>query len=127
MNFLDRLQHGWNAFRNRDPTISSNAYYGNSSYRRPDIRRFSRGNERSIANSVFNRIALDVSSITIKHCQLDENGRFLEEIKSGLNNCLNVEANIDQTARAFIQDIVISMLDGGVVAVVPVATTLNPN
>lgn len=127
MNFLDRLQHGWNAFRNRDPTTSSNAYYGNSSYRRPDIRRLSRGNERSIANSVFNRIALDVSSITIKHCQLDENGRYLEEIKSGLNNCLNVEANIDQTSRSFIQDVVMSMLDEGVVAIVPVDTTLNPN
>lgn len=125
MSFWDRLQHGWNAFMNRDPT----PYYGYSgpgySYR-PDRPRFTRGNERSIVTSVYNRIALDVSAITIQHVRLDEDGRFSEIINSKLNNCLTLEANIDQTNRAFIQDIVMSMLDEGSVAIVPIDTTSDP-
>lgn len=93
---------------------------------RPDRPRFTRGNERSIANSVYNRIALDVSAIKIRHVRLDDNGRFLDEIDSGLNNCLSLEANIDQSARAFIQDIVMSMFDDGCVAIVPISTSSNP-
>lgn len=93
---------------------------------RPDRPRFTRGNERSIANSVYNRIALDVSAIKIRHVRLDENGRFLDEINSGLNNCLSLEANLDQSARAFIQDVVMSMFDDGCVAIVPISTSSNP-
>lgn len=93
---------------------------------RPDRPRFTRGNERSIANSVYNRIALDVSAIKIRHVRLDDNGRFLDEIDSGLNNCLSLEANIDQSARAFIQDVVMSMFDDGCVAIVPISTSSNP-
>ena len=127
MGFLNRLQHGWNAFMNRDPT----AYYtnagGNYYTYRPDRIRLTRGNERSIVTSVYNRIGLDVASIDIKHCRLDKNGRFIEVIDSSLNNCLNLEANIDQTGRAFKQDIVMSMLDEGCVAIVPIDTTINPS
>ena len=127
MGFLNRLQHGWNAFMNRDPT----AYYtnagGNYYTYRPDRIRLTRGNERSIVTSVYNRIGLDVASIDIKHCRLDKNGRFVEVIDSSLNNCLNLEANIDQTGRAFKQDIVMSMLDEGCVAIVPIDTTINPS
>lgn len=125
MGFIDRLQHGWNAFLNKDPTINYQTTGPGYSYR-PDRPRLTRGNERSIVTSVFNRIALDVAAVNIKHCKIDENGRYISDIKSGLNNCLNLEANIDQTARTFIQDIVMSMLDEGCVAVVPVDTTLNP-
>lgn len=124
MGLIDRIQHGWNAFRNRDPTPSYNIGY--SYGYRPDRVRFTRGNERSIVTSVYNRIAMDVSNISIKHCRLDDNNRFIDEISSGLNNCLNLEANIDQTGRAFIQDVVMSMLDEGCVAIIPVDTTLNP-
>ena len=121
-----RLRHAWNAFvNNRDPTYTS-YNIGPSYTRRPDRSRFTRGNERSIVTAVYNRIALDVASIGIKHCRLDENGRYIEDIDSGLNTCLNLEANIDQTGRSFIQDIVMSMLDEGCVAIVPVDTTLNP-
>ena len=120
-----RLKHAFNAFMNRDPTQGYRDF-GTGYSRRPDHVRLSRGNERSIVTSVFNRIALDVSSIEIKHCRLDENGRFMSEIDSSLNQCLNLEANMDQTGRAFVQDIVMSMLDEGDVAVVPVDTTLNP-
>ena len=125
MGFKDRLQHGWNAFMNKDPTPRQYDL-GESYYYRPDRPRFSRGNEKTIVNSIYNRIALDVASIDIQHCKLDENGRFIETINSGLNNCLNLEANIDQTGRAFIQDVVMSMFDEGCVAIVPVETTLNP-
>ena len=119
-----RLKHGWNAFMNRDPTY--NRPIGPSYAYRPDRPRFTRGNERSIVTSVFNRIALDVASISIQHCKLDENGRFLGTVDSKLNNCLTLEANLDQTARAFIQDIVMSMFDEGCVAMVPVDTTFDP-
>lgn len=123
-NLRSRLKHAWNVFMNRDPTRWSVAETGYSY--RPDRVRLHRGNERSIATSVFNRIAMDVAAVTIQHVRLDENGRFLYAIKSGLNNCLTLEANLDQTGRAFIQDAVISMLDEGCVAIVPVDTTLNP-
>ena len=127
MGLLNRLQHGWNAFMNRDPTAYYNNAGGNYYTCRPDRIRLTRGNERSIVTSIYNRIALDVTSIDIKHCRLDDNDRFIEIIDSGLNNCLNLEANIDQTGRAFIQDIVMSMLDEGCVAMVPVDTTVNPS
>ena len=123
IQLLSRLKHGWNAFvNNRDPTYSQGVSY---SYR-PDRPRFTRGNERSIVTSVYNRIALDVAAINIKHCRLDENDRLIEILESGLNNCLNLEANVDQTGRAFIQDCVMSMLDEGCVAIVPTDTTLDP-
>ena len=126
MGLIDRVQRGWNAFvKNRDPTIYR-VDAGESSYRRPDRPRFSHGNERSIATAIFNRIALDVSSVTIQHVRLDENKRFKEVIESGLNNCLTLDANVDQTGRAFIQDTVISMFDEGCVSLVPVDTTEDP-
>ena len=125
MGFIDRLQHGWNAFMNRDPT-NYRYDYGVSYASRPDRMRFTRGNERSIVTSVYNRIALDVAAINIQHCRLDENGRFISTVDSKLNNCLNLEANIDQTGKSFIQDVVMSMLDEGCVAIVPIDTTFNP-
>lgn len=124
INFGSRLMHAWNAFTNRNPTPSVDL--GDSYYHRPDRIHFTRGNERSIVTSVYNRIAMDVASVEIKHVRLDENGRYASGIDSGLNSCLNLEANIDQTGRAFIQDIVMSMLDEGCVAVVPVDTTIDP-
>ena len=121
-----RIKKAWNAFLNRDPTINYNVYDGGSSYR-PDRARLSRGNERSIVSSIVNRIALDVAAIDIYHCRLDDDNRFSEIIESELNNCLSLEANIDQTSRAFMQDVVISMLDEGCVAIVPVDTIGDPN
>lgn len=120
-----RFRNAWNAFFNRDPT---NDYkdLGIGYATRPDRPRFSRGNERSIATSVYNRIALDVASIDIKHIRLDDNDRFKEVIESSLNNCLTLEANMDQSARSFIQDVVISMFDEGCVAIVPVDTKGDP-
>ena len=125
MGFMDRIKHSWNAFMNKDPTYNYQNIGTSYSYR-PDRTRLTRGNERSIVNSIYTRIALDVASIGVKHCRLDENGRFESVIDSNLNNCLTVEANIDQTSRAFLQDIVMSMLDEGSVAIVPVDTTLDP-
>lgn len=125
-SFGSRLLHAWNAFTsNKDPT---RAYMniGNGYGYRPDRPRFSMGNERSIVTSVFNRIALDVAAIDIKHVRLDKNGRFLETINSALNNCLSLEANLDQTGRAFIQDAVMSLLDEGCVALVPTDTDDDP-
>lgn len=124
-SFASRLKHAWNVFRSRDPTAES-MDAGASYYNRPDRPRFTRGNERSITTSVLNRIALDASAIDILHVRLDKNGRFLEEINSGLNNCLTLSANTDQTGRAFKQDVVMSMLDEGCVAIVPTDTTMNP-
>ena len=124
LNLSTRLAHAWNAFTSRDPTQYIITGPGYSS--RPDRPRLSRGNEKSIATSIFNRIALDVSSVNIKHCRLDKNGCYVEDVDSGLNNCLNLEANKDQTGRAFIQDAVLSMLDEGCVALVPVETTIDP-
>lgn len=125
MGLIERVQRGWNAFRNRDPTFNFQNL-GEISYYRPDRPRFTRGNERSIVTSVYNRIALDASSICIQHVRLDENGRFSSVIESGLNNCLTLDANIDQTGRAFIQDAVMSMLDEGCVAMFPVETDVDP-
>lgn len=120
-----RLAHAFNAFMNRDPT-SNYRSYGVSSSQRPDRVRLTRGGERSIVNSIFNRIALDVAQINIRHCLLDDNDRFIAYRNSYLNNCLSVEANIDQTAKAFIHDVVMSMLDEGHVAIVPVDATSDP-
>lgn len=125
LSFSSRLRHAWDVFRNREPTYDYRDT-GPASSSRPDRIRLSGGNERSIVTSIFNRIALDVTSINIKHCRIDENGRFKESINSSLDNCLNLEANIDQTGRAFMQDVVMSMLDEGCVAIVPTDTTLDP-
>lgn len=122
--FSSRLKSAWNAFLNRDPTKSYDSY--GSTYYRPDRVRLSRGNERSIITSIYNRVALDVAAISINHCRLDDNGRFKEIIESNLNHCLSLEANLDQTSRAFIQDVVMSMFDEGCVALVPVDTTDDP-
>lgn len=126
MGIGDRLQHAWNAFFYNDNNYVNPQNLGGFSTFRPDRVHFSRGVEKSIVTSVYNRIALDATSIAIKHVRLDDNGRFLEEMDSGLQNCLNVEANIDQTGRAFLQDVVMSMLDEGCVAIVPVDTTIDP-
>lgn len=130
-SFFTRLKSGWNAFLAREPTrdyIYDHPYrnIGTSFTYRPDRVRFSRGNERSIVTSVFNQIAMDVAAVNIKHCRLDENGRYISDMRSGLNECLNLEANIDQTGRAFIQDVVMSMLDEGAVAIVAVDTSVDP-
>ncbi len=124
VSFGSRLKHAWNAFLNRSPT--GYQHIGTGYSYRPDRPRLTRGNERSIITSVYNRIALDAAAINIQHVRLDENGRFMESISSGLNDCLTLEANIDQTGRAFVQDIVTSMLDEGCVAIVPVDTTFDP-
>lgn len=124
--FGARLKHAWNVFRNRDPTIYNYVDIGSSYGYRPDRIHLTRGNERSIATAVYNRIAIDASSIQIRHCRLDENNRYIEDVDSGLNNCLTVEANIDQTARAFIHDVVLSMLDEGCVAIIPIDTSFDP-
>lgn len=126
MGFVDRLKHSWNAFiNNRDPTVGYQNLGSSYGYR-PDRVRFTRGNERSIVTSVYNRIALDASAVDIRHVRLDDNKRYVEDMPSGLNNCLSIEANLDQTGRAFLQDVVMSMLDEGCVAIVPVDTTLDP-
>ena len=111
LTLTTRLKRAWNAFtKNRDPTTGIQNYNVGMGYvYRPDRVRFTRGNERSIATSVYNKIAIDVSAIDIKHCRVDDNGRYKEDIRSGLNECLTLEANIDQTGRAFIQDVVMSM------------------
>ena len=124
MSIGSRIKNAWNAFRNNTPNVS---YDYSGSYYRPDRSRLSRGNERTIVTSVLNRIAVDVSSINVYHCKLDENDRLVSYEKSYLNKCLTIEANIDQTAKAFMQDVVMSMLDEGCVAIVPTDTTDNPN
>lgn len=126
MGLGTRLQKAWNAFRNnRDPTAQYQDI-GAGYYYRPDRPRLSRGNERSIVTSIYNRIAMDCAAVDIKHVRLDENGRFLSEVDSDLNGCLSLEANVDQTGRALIQDIVMSMLDEGCVAIVPTDTDVDP-
>lgn len=132
---VDRLKSAWNAFRNTDKEEENiwtqpqtESYYGViSSGSRPDRTRLTRGNERSIVNAVYNRIAMDVAAISINHVRLDEAGRFSEVIDDGLNRCFNLSANIDQTGRAFVQDAVMSLLDEGSVALVPIETSENPN
>lgn len=126
LNIGSRLKNAWNAFQNKSPT-SSYDYGGYGTYYKPDRARFTRGNEKSIITSVYNRISMDVSSIDIKHCKMDSNKRYVKDMDSDLNNCLTLEANKDQTSRSFFQDVVISMLDEGCVAIVPVDTTKNPN
>ena len=117
------LKHAWNVFMTRDPTGMSYQVLGGGSSSRPDRVRLSRGNERSVVTSVYNRIAMDVAAIGVRHVRQDQNGRFLYEMESSLNHCLTVEANLDQTSRAFYQDMVMSVLDEGVVAVVPTVYT----
>lgn len=124
MSFGSRLKHAWNAFTG-NVQINYRDLGMSYSYR-ADRPRMSRGNERSIVTSVYNRIALDVASLSIQHVRLDENGRFLSVIEDGLNNCLTLEANVDQTSRSFIQDVVVSMFDEGSVAIIPVETTTDP-
>ncbi|WP_407450013.1 phage portal protein [Fibrobacter sp.] len=127
MTIGSRFKHAWNAFvNNRSPTTYVREL-GSSYSRRPDRPRFSGGNERSIVTPVYNRIALDGASLDIQHVRLDENGRFKSVMKSALNDCLTLEANIDQTARAFMQDVIMSMIDEGCVAIVPVDTDTKPN
>lgn len=123
-NFGFRIRKAWNAFMNRDKSIVE---YSNGSYYRPDRIRLTRGNERSIITAVVNKVALDVASLDLCHCRLDDNDRFKEVLNTSLNECLTIEANLDQSYRAFVQDIVMTMLDEGCVAVVPVDTATNPN
>ena len=125
MGFLENLQHGWNAFLGRDGPYQDYRDYGEAYYTKPDRVRFTRGNERSIINAVYNRIAMDAATINIRHVRTDEDGRYKEEIKDGLNICLSLSANKDQTGRQFIQDLVMSLLDEGCVAVLPVDTNVN--
>ena len=135
--FTNRLKNAWNAFMNRDPPYDYRYYdgsnsplvyqeFGNISTYRPDRLRLTKGNERSIITAIYNRIAVDCAQVKIEHAKLDENNRYIESIKSGLNYCLNTSANVDQTGRALVQDIVMSMFDEGCVAIVPVDTTYNP-
>ena len=133
MNFLDRLKHAWNAFTSsggNDPPFygyyGTREYLGSVSTYRPDRVYFTRGQERSIVSTIYNRISLDVSGIDIRHVKVDGNDRYVSIVDSALNNCLSVEANKDQTARLFIQDVVISMCDEGCVAIVPIDTSINP-
>lgn len=126
MALMDRLKHAWNTFKNKDPT-QTQWNIGPSYGYRPDRMRYTRGNERSIVTAVYNRIAMDVAAVNLRHIRLDDNDRYKETIDSGLNNCLSVEANLDQTGRAFIQDLVASMLDEGCVAAVPTDTDDEPD
>ena len=125
LSFGARLRHAFDVFRNREPTYNHYDTGPGYSYR-PDRPRLTRGNERSTVTAVYNRIALDAAAMNVTHCRLDENERYKESIKSSLNNCLTLEANIDQTGRAFMQDVVMSMLDEGCVAIVPIETSINP-
>lgn len=128
MSLKSRLQHAWNAFtnQNKEDRIQSYGDYGTSYSVRPDRLRTYWSNERSIISSIYNRLSIDVASIGIRHVRLDDNGRYVEDIDSGLNSCLTLEANIDQAARAFRQDIAMTLFDIGVLAVVPIDTTINP-
>lgn len=126
MTIKDRFKHAWNAFRNRDPTVYTYQDVGLGSSYQPGRASFSGGNERSIVTAIYNRIAVDVAAIDFKHVKLDGSGRFVSEIQDPLNECLTLQANIDQTARAFKQDVVISMLDEGVVAAMPTITNQSP-
>ena len=125
MRFVERIRNSWNAFRNRDPTMLYNESGMSYTYR-PDRVRFSRGNERSIVTSVYNKIAMDVAAVDIRHCRIDKNSRYIEDINSDLNTCLTLEANIDQTHRSFRQDVVMSMFDEGAVAIVPIEAKGDP-
>ena len=122
---MTRLKNSWNAFRNRDPTMLYREPGMSYTYR-PDRPKFSRGNERTIATSVFNKIAIDVAAVDIRHCRVDKNGRYVEDSNSDLNECLTLEANIDQTHSAFRQEAVMSLSDEGVIAIVPIETKGDP-
>lgn len=126
LSFTSRLKHAYDVFRNREPTYGHDRTVGTGYSYRPDRPRLTKGNERSIVTSIYNRIALDVAALNISHCKVDDNGRFVSDVKSSLNDCLKLEANLDQTGRAFMQDVVMSMLDEGCVAIVPVETTFDP-
>lgn len=127
MGIIDRLAHAWNAFVGEEQKRSEPyQHLGHTSTYRPDRPYLSKGNERSIITSVYNRIAIDASSINIKHIKVDENDRYVSLVKSGLNNCLSLEANKDQHYRAFIQDVVLSLFDEGHIAIVPIDTSINP-
>lgn len=126
MGLTDRLKHAWDAFRNRDPTRINTYFLGESNYRNPDKIRLTIGNERSIIASIYNRIALDCAAIAIRHVRLDQNGRYQEDIKDSLDECLTVSPNLDQTPRSFFQDLVLSMFDEGYVAIVPVEADFDP-
>jgi len=124
--FKQAIKHGWNAFMNLNDLhrgFDTGAVYGS----RPDRVRLNLSNERSIISSIYTRIAIDVAAVAMRHVRLDENERYVEDIKSGLNSCLTIEANLDQAASAFRQDIVMTLMDRGVLAVVPVDTTVNPS
>ena len=127
VTFGSRIKSAWNAFFNKDPTPSTYNEFGFGDSYRPDRRRVAYGNERSIVTAIYNRIAMDCAAIDIRHVKLDENGRFTDIVKSKLNDCFELEANIDQTGRAFMQDVVMSMMDEGCVAIVPVDTTAKPD
>lgn len=127
LSLISRAKKAWNVFLNKDPTANNYVEYGSTYSYRPDRVRLTRGNERTIITSIYNRIAMDVAAIDIRHVRLDENERYMETIYSGLNNCLTLEANIDQTGRAFMQDIVLSMLDEGCIAILPIDTIGDPN
>lgn len=124
-SFMDRLQHAWNAFTNPTDVLKSSYNVYSSSYR-PDRVRLTRGNERSIITAIYNRLSLDVASISIQHAKVDDNGHYVESIDSSLNQCLTVSANLDQTGKGFIQDVVLSLLDEGCVAIIPVDTDIDP-
>lgn len=126
LTFGSRLKHAWDVFRNREPTYEYQDTGPGYSYR-PDRAHLTGGNERSTVTSIYNRIAIDAASINVNHCRVNANGQFVEIIDSDLNNCLNLEANIDQTGRAFMQDAVMSMLDEGCVALVPIETSFDPS
>lgn len=126
MKITNNLKHAWNAFLGRDPTGFYQDVSGPGYYYRPDRTTFRRSNEKSIVTSVYTRIALDVAAVNISHVKLDDNNRYIDVVTSGLNNCLTLEANIDQTARAFIKDVVISMFDEGCIAIVPIDTDIDP-
>ena len=127
LTLTSRFKKAWNAFiNNRDPTNLQYQNFGMGYVHRPDRVRFTRGNERSIVTSVYNKIAVDVASVAIRHCRIDKDGRYIEDMRSGLNECLTLEANIDQDGRSFIQDVVMSMFDEGAVAIVPVDTSFDP-
>ena len=126
-DFRVKLRDAWNAFLGRDPTVNNKTNFYAGTYYRPDRTTMSYGNDRSIISAIYNRIAIDVSQCKIQHIKTDENDKFLETIDSDLNNCLTIEANIDQTSRLFYQDLVISLFDEGCVAVVPVMTDRDPS
>lgn len=127
MGTLDRIKHAWNAFLNQPSSVTGHHTHGFQTSSRPDRVRFTIPNERSIISSIYTRLSIDIAQIDIRHVRLDDDDRYLEDIDSGLNHCLTVEANIDQAARAFRQDVAMTLLDKGVAAIVPVDTTLNPN